>query len=63
MILTYPKIEEILGFSLPATAYNYPHSYWANTETHSYSSSWMAVEYKARVDVEKKTVTFEKIVI
>lgn len=61
--LPYAKIEEILGFKLPATAYNFPHSYWANTETHSYSSSWLAVDYKARVDAEKKTVTFEKIVI
>ena len=60
VVLTYSRIEEILGFALPATAHNYPQSYWANTETHSYSSGWMAVGYKARVNYEKKLVTFEK---
>ncbi|MBQ8684774.1 MAG: hypothetical protein IJ514_01215 [Clostridia bacterium] len=58
--LTYPQIEEILGFSLPDTAKKYKQSYWANTATHSYASSWMAVGYKARVDVDNETVTFEK---
>lgn len=58
--LTYPQIEEILGFSLPDTAKKYKHSYWANTETHSYASSWMVVGYKARVNVDNETVTFEK---
>ena len=58
--LSYQQIEKILGFSLPDTAKKYKQSYWANTETHSYASSWMAVGYKARVDVNKDTVTFEK---
>lgn len=58
--LTYPQIEEILGFSLPNTAKKHKHSYWANTETHSYASSWMVVGYKARVNVDNETVTFEK---
>ena len=58
--LTYSQIESILGFALPDTARNFPKSYWANTETHSYSSSWMAVGYKTRVDVDTNTVTFIK---
>lgn len=58
--LTYPQIEEILGFSLPDTAKKYMRSYWANTETHSYSSSWMAIGYRARVDVDNEIVIFEK---
>lgn len=58
--VSYEKIEEILGFSLPETAYNFPQSYWANTQTHSYASSWLAIGYKAKVDVENKIVTFEK---
>ena len=58
--LTYQQIEEILGFSLPDTAKKYKQSYWANTETHSYASSWMTVGYKARVDVDNEIVTFEK---
>lgn len=58
--LTYPQIEEILGFVLPDTARNFKQSYWANTKTHSYASSWLAVGYKARVDVNNDTVTFIK---
>ncbi|MCH5162831.1 MAG: hypothetical protein J1G38_05015 [Clostridiales bacterium] len=58
--LTYSQIEEILGFTLPDTARKFKQSYWANTETHSYASSWMAVGYKTRVDVERDTVTFIK---
>lgn len=61
--LSYSQIEEILGFTLPDTARKFKQSYWANTETHTYSSSWMAVGYKARVDVENDTVTFIKNLI
>lgn len=58
--LTYREIEGILGFSLPATAENFKNSFWANTETHSYASSWMKIGYKARVGAEGNTVTFVK---
>ena len=61
--LTYSQIEEILGFALPDTARKFKQSYWANTETHSYDSSWMAVGYKTRVDVDNDTVTFVKNLI
>lgn len=61
--LTYSQIEEILGFRLPDTARKFKNSYWANTETHSYSSSWLAVGYKTRVDSDSETVTFIKNLI
>ena len=61
--LSYPQIERILGFPLPDTAKNFKHSYWANTKTHSYASSWMAVGYKVRVDTESDTITFIKNLI
>ena len=61
--LSYSQIENILGFTLPDTARKFKHSYWANTETHSYASSWMAVGYKTRVDTESDTVTFIKNLI
>ena len=54
--LTYGEIEMILGFSLPPTAYSFPQSYWANTETHSYASSWLAIGYKAKVESVQKIV-------
>ena len=58
--LEYAQIEEILGFTLPATAYNFPQSYWANTETHSYAKgSWMALGYSAKVIGQQK-VQFER---
>ena len=57
--LNYEEIEDILGFSLPPTAYNQPQSYWANTHTHNYASSWMAVGYKAKLIAPEK-VMFER---
>lgn len=61
--LSYSQIEDILGFELPDTARKYKHSYWANTDTHSYSSSWLAVGYKTRVDSDSDMVTFVKNLI
>lgn len=58
--LTYPQIEAILGFPLPNSAKNHMRSFWANTETHSYASSWLAVGYRTNVNLINKTVTFEK---
>ena len=57
--LCYTQIENILGFPLPPTAYKLPLSYWANTNTHSYASSWLAVGYKAKVAGEQ-IVVFER---
>ena len=59
--LNYTQLREILGFELPSSAKNHMNQFWANTDTHSYSSSWLKVGYKTRVDVGNKTVTFEKV--
>lgn len=61
--LSYSQIEEILGFPLPNTARKFKQSYWANTNTHSYASSWMNVGYKARPDADRDAVTFIKNLI
>ncbi len=58
--LSYSQIEEILGFTLPDTARNFKPSFWANTRTHSYASSWMGVGYKAQIDPNNDNVTFVK---
>ena len=58
--LTYQELENILGFALPASAYNLPQSYWANTEYHTYAKSWLRLGYKAKVDVQNKKVVFER---
>ena len=57
--LSYAEIEEILDFPLPPTAYNLPQSYWANTQTHSYASSWLSIGYKAKV-VGAEKIVFER---
>ena len=59
--LNYTQLRNILGFELPSSARNHMNQFWANTDTHSYSSSWLNVGYKTRVDVANKTVTFEKV--
>lgn len=58
--LTYPQLEDILGFELPESAKNHMRQFWANTETHSYASSWLEIGYRTRVNTDNKTVTFEK---
>ena len=60
--LTYEEVERILEFKLPPTAYKIPTSYWANTLTHTYAASWLAIGYKTKVNVETLSVTFEKII-
>ena len=62
IVLTYAEIENILAFKLPSTAYNLPRTYWANTLTHTYATSWMLVGYKTKVNVSDMSVTFEKII-
>ena len=59
--LNYTQLQKILGFDLPSSAHNHMNQYWANTDRHSYSSSWLNVGYKTRVNVANKTVTFEKV--
>lgn len=60
IILSYEQLEDVLGFSLPASAHNLPQSYWANTEYHTYAKSWLKLGYKAKVDTENKKVIFER---
>lgn len=61
IVLSYPEIEGILGFSLPASSRSHLPQYWANTTRNSYATSWLAVGYKARVKKGEFSVTFEKV--
>lgn len=58
--LSYSQIEEILGFPLPNTARKTKPSFWANTKSHSYASSWLAVGYKTKINAHDDNVTFVK---
>ena len=60
IVLTYEQLEDILGFALPTSAHTLPQSYWANTEYHTYAKSWLALGYKAKVNVASKSVMFER---
>jgi len=61
-VLSFARIEEILGRALPASARKYD-AWWANvgdgTPTqHSHARSWNAAGYRARVDRAGGTVVF-----
>ena len=62
VVLTFARIEEILGRTLPPSARKYD-AWWANvgdgTATrHSHARSWHAAGYRARVDRAGGTVVF-----
>lgn len=58
--LTYQEIEEILGFKLPDSAYNYS-EWWDNwTENRSQNKAWMDSGWKVvKVDL-CNSITFQK---
>ena len=60
--LSYEELERILGFALPQSAHTFPKSYWANTLSHSYATTWLALGYKAKVAGENdgKKVVFRR---
>ncbi len=61
VILTFKQIEEILGYSLPNSAYVH-RAWWGNDLRHTQASNgWLAAGYRVKhVDLEHHTVTFVK---
>lgn len=58
--LTFREVEQILGFSLPASA-RVHRAFWANTTTHSIALSWLSCEYETvDVDMKNEEVVFRK---
>ena len=62
VVLTFARIEEILGRALPASARKYD-AWWANVgddadTRHSHARSWHAAGYRARADRAGGTVVF-----
>jgi hypothetical protein len=44
--MTFSKLEEILGFALPASAFKYT-AWWANHERgHYHAAAWMAAGWR-----------------
>lgn len=59
---SFEEIEKILGFSLPASAYEYQ-AWWANQTGggHIQSASWQEAGWRtANLDLNGRTVTFSK---
>jgi len=59
---SFAKIEEVLGFELPMSAYNY-YAWWANetSGSHSHAKSWQAAGWITReVDLKNLSVRFER---
>lgn len=59
--LGFKEIEDILGFTLPKSAYAHE-AWWSNNETgHSHARSWLHAGWRtAGVDLLAREVTFER---
>lgn len=59
--VSFRDVEQILGFSLPESAFRYP-AWWSNDATsHSHSRAWIEAGWKTeQVDVEGRKLTFRK---
>ena len=44
--LRYQDIERILGFTLPASAFNHPEAWWSNDRDHSQAIAWLDAGYE-----------------
>ncbi|QKC81249.1 hypothetical protein [Mesorhizobium sp. NZP2077] len=59
--LDFEKIEEILGASLPRSAYDHQ-AWWANDVSHSQGRSWLDAGWKTEnLDLVRRSVTFARV--
>jgi hypothetical protein len=59
--LTFDRIEKILGFRLPKSAYEYE-AWWSNNETGHSHARWIRVGWRtADVDLAGRSVVFEQV--
>ena len=59
LVLTFPEIEALLGFTLPPSAYKYQ-PWWANDNSHSQAKAWLNAEWKVGHVNLGKSVKFSK---
>ena len=60
LMLSFCEIEKIVGFELPQSAKNH-RAFWANTDSHSLSLSWLSVGYEvSEVNLEYQRVQFTR---
>lgn len=60
LTLSVEKIEKILGFSLPQSAYDH-RPWWANTLSHSHAKSWLMAEWEVDTVHLGNQVSFKKM--
>jgi hypothetical protein len=59
--LTFDKIEQILGFQLPKSAYEYE-AWWSNNGTGHSHARWIKAGWRtANVDLAGRSVVFEQV--
>lgn len=58
-IMTFQEVEEVLGFSLPPSAYKYT-AWWDSSLVHTQAYAWREVGFKAQPNLADKTVQFVK---
>ena len=60
LLLTFAEIEDILGFSLDVSAFQYK-EFWANCTASTKAYSWMDAGYEiVSLDLKEKTVLFRQ---
>lgn len=58
--VSFPELEQVLGFPLPPSAYKYP-AWWSNGG-HDHSYAWMDAGYKTeQLNLKEQTVLFRRI--
>jgi len=57
--LSYSEIERLLGFKLPASAYNHK-AWWSNSFSHSQAHAWLNAGWYTELGYSSKDVTFER---
>lgn len=59
---SFPEIEKLLGFKLPASAYRHP-AWWSNDSTgHSHALAWLDAGWRTEeVDLASGKLTFTRV--
>ncbi|MEG0774386.1 hypothetical protein [Clostridium sp.] len=60
VVLTYDDIENIIGFKLPKSAYEY-NAYWRESKTHTVTRAWIESGWKITELRMGKHIEFTKV--
>lgn len=59
LMMSFSEVEEVLGFSLPMSAYKYM-AWWDGASQHTQAYAWTKAGYKANAKLNEKKVEFIK---